>query len=118
LKHPAYQIQSTAKAKNADYPRTVSLIRKDNFVMVYAELFNRRDERAKTFEVKRLERVDGIWTTLSLVVANEKERTRTELETTGIRYNIGLTDDDFSRRQLEQGISGARVPEQTRVRRE
>jgi hypothetical protein len=46
--------------------------------------------------------VDGIWTVLSLGVANERDRTRTELETTSIRYNVGLADDDFSRRQLEQ----------------
>ncbi len=103
-KHPAYQVQSLASDRGAEHPRSVSLIRKDNFVIVHAELFNRRDEQTKTFDVKRLEKVDGIWTTLSLAVVNERDRTRTELETTSIRYNAGLTDEDFSRRQLEQGV--------------
>jgi hypothetical protein len=70
---------------------------------VHADVFNRRNEREKVFDVRRLERVDGIWTVLELVVANERDKTRTELTTTSIRYNVGLTDDDFSRRQLEAG---------------
>ncbi len=100
--HPAWRLESRAKDPGADYPRTVSLVRKDNFVVVHAEIFNPRNERVKLFDVKRLEQVDGIWTVLSLGVENERDRTRTELETTSIRYNVGLTDADFTRRQLEQ----------------
>lgn len=102
-KHPAWSLESRAKDKNADYPRSVSLVRKDNFVIVHADIFNARAERVKVFDVRKLERIDNIWTTLSMVVANERDRTRTELETTSIRYNVGLTESDFTRRQLEQG---------------
>jgi hypothetical protein len=101
-RHDAWLIESKARDAGATFPRSTSLVRKDNFVMVHAEMFNRRNERAKVFDVKRLERVDGIWTTLALVVVNERDRTRTELETTAIRYNLGLTEEQFSRRQLEQ----------------
>jgi hypothetical protein len=102
-KHAAWALESRARDTDADYPRTVSLVRKDNFVVVHADIFNARNERVKVFDVKALDRVDGIWTIRSLVVANERDRTRTELETTSIRYNAGLTENDFSRRQLEQG---------------
>jgi hypothetical protein len=101
-KHPAWSLEFRAKDRNADYPRSVSLVLKDSFVVVHADVFNARDERAKVFDVKRLERIDNVWTSTSIVVANERDRTRTELETTAIRYNVGLSDDDFSRRQLEQ----------------
>ena len=100
--HEAWLLESRARDPNASFPRSTSLIRKDNFVMVHAELLNQRNERAKVFDVTRLEQVDGIWTTLSLVVTNERDRTRTELETISIRYNIGLTEEDFSRRALER----------------
>jgi hypothetical protein len=103
-KHPAWALESRARDKNADYPRSISLVRKDNAVIVHADIFNARNERVKVFDVKKLERVDGIWTVLSLVAANERDRTRTELETTAIRYNVGLSEDDFTRRQLEQGV--------------
>ncbi len=103
-KHPAWRIESKAEDAGADFPRSVSIILKDSFVLVYADIYNPRNERAKVFEVKRLEKVDGIWTVLSLTVSNEREKTRTELETSQIRYNVGLTENDFSRRALEQGV--------------
>ena len=103
VKHPAWALESRARARDADFPRSVSLVLKDRLVVVHADIYNRRDERAKVFDVRRLELVDGIWTVLDLVVVNERDRTRTELATTSIRYNIGLTEHDFSRRELEQG---------------
>jgi hypothetical protein len=102
-KHPAWSLESKAVDRDARYPRAVSLILKDRFIVVHADVFNARNEREKVFDVRRLERIDGIWTVLDLVAANERDRTRTELSTTSIRYNVGLTDDDFSRRQLEAG---------------
>ena len=100
-RHPAWALESRAKDNKADFPRSVSLVLKDRFVVVHADIFNRRNERAKVFDVKRLERVDGIWTVLDLAVSNERQNTRTELTTTSIRYNVGLSENDFSRRQLE-----------------
>ena len=103
-KRPAWALESRAKDQDAEFPRSVSIVLKNELVSVHADIYNRRDERAKVFDVRRLERVDGIWSALELVVANERDRTRTELLTTSLRYNVGLSDDDFSRRQLEQGV--------------
>jgi hypothetical protein len=99
--HAAWALESKAIDRDAKYPRAVSVVLKDRFIAVHADIFNRRNEREKVFDVKRLERVDGIWTVMDLVVANERDRTRTELTTTSIRYNVGLTENDFSRRALE-----------------
>ena len=35
---------------------------------------------------------------------NHVERTRTELSVTSVRYDTGLTENDFSRRELERGV--------------
>lgn len=101
--HPAWALESRAKDEDADYPRSVSLVLKDRFIVVHADIYNGRGERAKVFDVRRLERVDGIWTVLDLTVSNERDRTRTDLATTSIQYDVGLTEDDFTRRQLESG---------------
>jgi hypothetical protein len=101
-RHAAWALESRARDKDAEFPRSVSIVLKDQLVSVHADIFNRRDERAKVFDVRRLERVDGIWSALDLVVSNERDKTRTELTTTSLRYDVGLTEDDFSRRQLEQ----------------
>jgi hypothetical protein len=102
-RHAAWQLESRSIEKDAPYPRTVSLVRKDNFFVVSAEIFNRRNEREKRYDVKRLERTSGIWTAMDAVMTNDLQHTRTELTITRAEYNIGLTEADFSRRALEQG---------------
>ena len=99
---PAYRIESRAKDAQARFPRVVSTVRKDNFVVVHAEIFNRRNEHQKTYDVRRLERVQNIWTLSDVVMVNLTERTRTELAMTTAQYNVGLKETDFSRRELER----------------
>jgi len=101
-KAPAYRIESRARDAQAKYPRVVSTVRKDNFVVVHADIYNRRDERHKTYQVRRLERIESIWTLSDVVMNNLLDRTRTELLVTSAQYNVGLKDTDFSRRELER----------------
>jgi hypothetical protein len=101
--YPAYRLESTRKQANAKYPRVVSLITQDSFVVVSAQVFNRRNEQEKAYAVTRLERVQNIWTALEAEMSNLLERTRTTLRIQKIEYNVGLKDVDFSRRMLEAG---------------
>lgn len=101
--HAAWQLESRAADPQSRYPRTVSLVLKDRFIVVAADIFNRRDEREKRYEVRRLEQIDGVWTATEVTMANEAQRTRTELVVQDARYNTGLTESDFTRRVLEQG---------------
>jgi Outer membrane lipoprotein-sorting protein len=101
-RHPAYRIESRARDAQARFPRVVSTVRKDNFVVVHAEIYNRRDERQKTYDVRKLEQIQGIWTLSDVVMTNLSERTRTELAMTSAEYNVGLKESDFSRRELER----------------
>jgi hypothetical protein len=99
---PAYRIESRARDAQARFPRIVSTVRKDNFVTVHADIYNRRDERQKIYEVRRLELVQFIWTLSEIVMTNTSAETHTDLAVTGVRYNIGLKESDFSRRELER----------------
>jgi hypothetical protein len=101
--HAVYRLESRARDPKAKFPRVVSLVRRDNFVVVRAEIHNRRDEVQKRFEVRRLEQVTGIWTVREMVMVDSLQRTRTELVVEDVAYNVGLTAADFSRRALEQG---------------
>ena len=46
------------------FPRVVSLVLKDSFVVVQAEIYNRRNEKQKVYTVRRLEQSKGIWTVM------------------------------------------------------
>ncbi|MCC7185451.1 MAG: outer membrane lipoprotein-sorting protein [Acidobacteria bacterium] len=101
--HAVYRLESKNKDVKARFPRVISLVRQDNFVFVRGEIHNRRDELQKVFDVRKLERVSGIWTVMEMVMADTLQKTRTELVVEKIEYNVGLTAADFSRRELERG---------------
>ena len=100
---PAWRLESRRKDANADFPRVISLILKGSLVVVQADIFNRRDEKQKVYTVKRVERIDGIWTVMESEMTNALEKTRTELVVESIDYNVGLKESDFARRELERG---------------
>jgi hypothetical protein len=105
-RHAVYQLESRSRDAGARFPRVVSLVRQDNFVVVRAEIHNKRDELQKTFEAVRVEKAGGYWTVLDMKMSDASQRTRTELVLEKVEYNVGLKPDDFSRRELERGSGG------------
>jgi hypothetical protein len=102
-RHAVFTLESRSREADARFPRVISLVRQDNFVVVRATIHNRRDEPQRTFDAMKLERVSGYWTTLEMVMRDAQQNTRTELIVDKAEYDIGLTPDDFSRRALERG---------------
>lgn len=98
---PAYRLESRRKDKSVEFPRVESLILKESFVVVQADIYNRRNEKQKVYSVTRLQEAQGIWTVFESGMTNDVDRTRTELVVEKIAYNTGLTEDAFSRRELE-----------------
>ena len=101
---PAWRLESRRK-DSSPFPRVVSLVLKDSFVVVEAEMYNRRNEKQKLYTVRRLEQVEGIWTVMDAQITNALEKTRTELLIEQMDYNVGLKESDFARRELERGAS-------------
>ncbi|MEX2270804.1 MAG: outer membrane lipoprotein-sorting protein [Vicinamibacterales bacterium] len=101
--HAVWRLESRSAKADARFPRVVSLIRKDIFIVVRAEIFNRRDERQKTFEARRIEKIDGYWTVTSMTMADALAGTRTDLIVEKAEYGVGLGPGDFTRVQLERG---------------
>ena len=94
---PAWRLESKRKDSSAQFPRVISLVLKDTFVVVQADVFNRRNERQKVYTVRKLEQIEGIWTVMDSEMANASEKTRTGLVVERADYNVGLKDADFRR---------------------
>ena len=99
---PAYRLESRTKDAGARFPRVVSLVLKDSFIAVRAEIFNRRNEVQKTFEARRVEKADGYWTVLTMQMTDHMARTHTEMVVDRVDYDTGLTPESFTRRELER----------------
>ena len=100
---PAWRLASTRKDAKAEFPRVVSLVLKDSYLVVEADIYNRRREKQKLYRVRRIEQVQGIWTVLDSSMANDLDKTKTDLAVEKMAYNIGLGEAAFSRRELETG---------------
>ena len=50
--HPAWRLESKRKDASAQFPRVVSLVLKDTFVVVQADVYNRRNEKQKVYTVR------------------------------------------------------------------
>ena len=101
---PAWRLESRRKDASAEFPRVVSLVLKDAFVVVQADIYNKRNEKQKVYTIRRLEQIEGVWTTMDVEMTNAIENSRTELVTEAVDYNVGLKESDFSRRELERGL--------------
>lgn len=94
---PAYQNQ-----RKYQYTKQQSWIRKDNNLLVKAVMFDKKGEKCKLFSAADIIKVDDIWTAMSMKMENLKNGHRTILTIREVRYNVGLTDDFFTTRELER----------------
>jgi hypothetical protein len=101
---PAWRLESRRKDASVQFPRVISIVPKNIFMVVQADIYNRRDEKQKVYTVRRIAQVEGIWTAMDSDMTNAIEKSRTELTTERVDYNVGLKEADFSRRELERGI--------------
>jgi len=107
---PVWQIESVPiteqEKEETGYEKSVSFVRKDNFVVVRSVNWVKKGGRLKYFEVKKLEQIDGIWVATEMVMSTRKgEETlhRTVLTAKNVRFGQKQRDDFFSVRQLEKG---------------
>ncbi len=87
--------------------KTVSFVRKDNYVVVRAKTWLKKGGRNKYLEVKSLERIDGIWVPTEMHMTTKKGKKvlhKTVLKNENVRFNQDLAEDLFSTRQLEKGL--------------
>jgi Outer membrane lipoprotein-sorting protein len=107
---PVWQIESVPiteqEQEETGYTKSVSFVRKDNFVVVRSVAWVKKGDRLKYFEVKKLEQIDGIWVATEMDMSTRKgDETlhRTILTAKNTRFGQKLGDDFFTTRQLEKG---------------
>ena len=97
-----YLLASYPKEKSSRYPKILSWVRKDNFVVIKGDYYNKKGEVEKTFKVLRLEKIDGIWTALGLSMENHKTNHKTFITVKEVQYNRRIPDRRFERRALKR----------------
>ncbi len=98
-----YILESTPVGEDFDYARSVTLVDRESFLPMNAEYIDSKGRVSRRFQLIRKERIDGIWTMMEMSMADLDSDHRTDIVITEVRYNAGVDDRLFTRRELERG---------------
>lgn len=102
----ALPVSSTVEDRYG-YKRSIVYVSKDNFLVVRAIHVLKSGNKVKYMEVKKLDKIDGIWVAVETwmkTTRNKRTLHRTVLKMDNILYNQELDESFFSVRQLEKGL--------------
>lgn len=105
-----WQIRATPRSdavkKEIGYEKSVLMVRQDNHVVVRAVNWLFEDPNLKLFEVKRLERIDGIWVPTETIMATrkgDKVLHKTTIRLSNVKIDAPISDALFTAKGLETG---------------
>ncbi|MDD5584493.1 MAG: outer membrane lipoprotein-sorting protein [Candidatus Omnitrophica bacterium] len=97
-----YFYEATAKpGANTVYSRMRTWTDKESFIRVYVEYFDKKGQLVKIGTAKDIEQIDGIWTPLYISMESLADGHKTEIVTTNVVYNSGLSDELFEQLNLQ-----------------
>lgn len=88
------------------YKKSYMFVRKDNFMVMQAIHFL-TDGKKKFMTVRKMEKIDGIWTGLEIEMKTKKGKKTTHatvLKMSDVKYNQNHKESFFSIRQIEKGL--------------
>jgi hypothetical protein len=99
--------KSKKTVEETGYSKSYMFVRQDNFVVIRAIHFVADSSKLKYFEVKKLEQIDGIWTTKEMEMKTVQGKQRlhsTIIRFHDVRYNQPIDEAFFSVRRIEKGL--------------
>lgn len=97
---PSFVIELTPKAAS-DYSRIVVNVNKNDFYPESMEFYDRGNNKIKTAQYT-FTKVGKYWNSSDVEMTNLKTGRKTSMQMSDIKYDTGLTDDDFTVRKLKQ----------------
>lgn len=96
-------IESTPKNNDEQYSKKIGWIRKDNFIAVKVEYYEKQGALMKVLEVNGAKEIDGFWTATSMTMNNVQREHKTVISIESMEYNMPLDDNLFTVNSLEKG---------------
>ncbi len=108
---PVWVMESVPKTKKiideTGYTKSYMFVRKDNFVVVRALHLLNEGGKKKYMDVKKLEKVDGIWVATEIDMKTTQDKStlhRTVLKLHNVKFNQDIDTDFFTVRRIEKGL--------------
>jgi outer membrane lipoprotein-sorting protein len=92
--HDVYVVESIPR-DDPDYSKFVQWIRKDNFVPIRVDFYDKKGNLIKRLEVEKLENIDGYWISTKTVMQSLTKNKKTVIEIIEIKNNIEIPEKYF-----------------------
>jgi hypothetical protein len=101
--YECWVLESIPKVDSASqYGKLVSWIAKDILLPIKVEYYNKQNRLTKRLVVKRLEKIDTIWTALETDMHDLTKDHHTRMKILEIRYNQGIAERVFTEAYLQK----------------
>ncbi len=88
------------KHTKSQYGKIISWVEKNSYIPIKMNLYSKNGILKKQLFIFSLKRVQGIWTAMETEMVNLKENHKTRLIINSIKYNLGLSDEIFTKRYM------------------
>ena len=99
-----YVVESISKDEDYMYSKTITWIRKDNFIGLKKEFYDEDEELLKTLKIKKFEEISGFLIITNSEMHNVQKNHKTTMVLNDIEINIGISDSKFSERMMMRGL--------------
>ena len=102
--HACYVVESRSKDEDYMYSKTITWIRKDNFVGMKKEFYDEDEELLKVLTIKKVEKISGFWVISHSEMKNVQKNHKTTIQLSNIKINTGVSASKFSERMMMRGM--------------
>lgn len=89
-------------ADASEYSRMVVAVRKDNYYFQQVDYYDKAGIKYKELMNNKIEKINGYWTATDIIMTDLLKEHTTRMISTGVKFDQGLSDDEFSVRKLKQ----------------
>ncbi|RLD61059.1 MAG: outer membrane lipoprotein-sorting protein [Bacteroidetes bacterium] len=101
---PCYVVESVSKDEDYMYSKTVTWIRKDNFIGVKKEFYDEDEELLKILTIKKVEKISGFWIITHSEMKNVQKNHKTSMVLSNVQVNSGVSASKFTERIMMRGM--------------
>ncbi len=96
-----FVLELTPISPKSAYSKLIVKIHKRNFYPTYMEYYDKGNKKIKV-AVYQFEKIGKYWNAKEILMTDLKRNHKTKMLMSDVKYDTGLTDDDFTVRKLKQ----------------
>ena len=100
-KDDVYILELTPMSPKSTYSKLIVKVHKTNYYPVTMEYYDRGSKKTKD-AIYKFKKIGKYWNAEEIIMTNLKKKHKTKMIMSDVKYDIGLTDEEFTVRKLKQ----------------